>query len=98
MGSVPTWGQLTANDGSAVLEISINRTLIGRSLDCDIRVANQEVSRHHVIIYREDGITLARDPRSFTADDERPKGRLAADRVSGDLVGALGELDLSIRL
>ena len=60
-GPMPTWGQLIAVDGSAVLAISVNRTLIGRSLDCDIRVANQEVSRHHVVIYREDGITMIRD-------------------------------------
>jgi hypothetical protein len=60
-GPMPTWGQLIAIDGSAVLAISINRTLIGRSLDCDIRVANQEVSRHHVVIYREDGVTMIRD-------------------------------------
>lgn len=60
-GPLPTWGQLIAIDGSAVLAISRNRTLIGRSLDGDIRVANQEVSRHHVVIYREDGITMIRD-------------------------------------
>ena len=60
-GPMPTWGQLIAVDGSAVLAICVNRTLIGRSLDCDIRVANQEVSRHHVVIYREDGITMIRD-------------------------------------
>jgi hypothetical protein len=60
-GPMPTWGQLIAIDGSAVLAVSINRTLIGRSLDCDIRVANQEVSRHHVVIYREDGITMIKD-------------------------------------
>jgi hypothetical protein len=63
-GPMPTWGQLIAIDGSAVLAISINRTLIGRSLDCDIRVANQEVSRHHVVIYREDGVTMIRDLNS----------------------------------
>ena len=60
-GPMPSWGQLIAVDGSAVLTICVNRTLIGRSLDCDIRVANQEVSRHHVVIYREDGITMIRD-------------------------------------
>lgn len=59
--STPPWGQLIADDGSAVLAISVNRTLIGRSLDSDIRVANQEVSRHHVIIYREDGNTMITD-------------------------------------
>lgn len=59
--AVPPWGQLIADDGSAVLAVSLNRTLIGRSLDCDIRVANQEMSRHHVIIFREDGNTMITD-------------------------------------
>jgi len=61
VASTPPWGQLIADDGSAVLAISINRTLIGRSLDCDIRVANHEVSRHHVIIFREDRSTMITD-------------------------------------
>ncbi|GMQ93933.1 MAG: DUF3662 and FHA domain-containing protein [Acidimicrobiia bacterium] len=61
MGSIAPWGQLIADDGSAVLAISLNRTLIGRGLDSDIRVANQEVSRHHVIMYRENGTTMIHD-------------------------------------
>jgi len=58
---VTPWAQLIAQDGSAVLSISLNRTLIGRALDADIRVANQEVSRHHVIMYRKDGTTNIQD-------------------------------------
>lgn len=58
---IAPWAQLIADDGSAVLAISINRSLIGRSLDCDIRVANQEVSRNHLIIFREDGNTMITD-------------------------------------
>ncbi len=61
VGSTPPWSQLIARDGSAVLAISMNRTLLGRSLDCDIRIANQEVSRHHVIIFREGGDTMLTD-------------------------------------
>ena len=59
--STPPWGQLIADDGSAILVISLNRTLIGRALDSDIRVANQEVSRHHAIMYRQDGATMIQD-------------------------------------
>ena len=58
---MPPWAQLIADDGSAILEISLNRTMIGRGLDNDIRVANQEISRHHVVIYRQDGTTMVRD-------------------------------------
>ncbi|MFV1970496.1 MAG: FhaA domain-containing protein, partial [Acidimicrobiia bacterium] len=61
VSSTPAWGQLIADDGSAVLAISLNRTLIGRALDSDIRVANREVSRHHVIMYRQDGTTMIQD-------------------------------------
>jgi hypothetical protein len=98
VGPLPTWGQFTANDGSAVLEISINRTLIGRSLDCDIRVANQEVSRHHVIIYREDGITLIKDLDS--ANGTFVNGVRIAERsvpiATGDTV-MLGDLAFTYR-
>lgn len=60
-GHVEPWSKLFADDGSAVLDVSLNRTVIGRALDSDIRVANHDVSRHHVIIYREDGVTLIQD-------------------------------------
>ncbi|MDK1018672.1 MAG: DUF3662 and FHA domain-containing protein [Actinomycetota bacterium] len=61
---ISPWGQLLADDGSAVLSLSLNRTLIGRALDCDVRVANQEVSRHHVLFYRKSGAAMARDLES----------------------------------
>ena len=52
-GALPVWSQLIATDGSAVLNVSRNRTLIGRDLDCDIRLANEEISRHHAVVYIE---------------------------------------------
>ncbi len=52
-GRLPSWSQLIATDGSAVLDIARNRTLIGRDLDCDIRLANEEVSRHHAVVFIE---------------------------------------------
>lgn len=61
---LPPWGQLVADDGSAILSLSLNRTLIGRSLESDIRVANSEVSRRHVIVYRQDGATMLEDQGS----------------------------------
>ncbi len=59
--SLSPWCQLIADDGSAVLEISLNRAIIGRALDCDIRIANQEVSRYHCLIYREGTGTFLQD-------------------------------------
>lgn len=96
--SLPAWGQLIATDGSAVLAITINRTLIGRSLDCDIRVANHEVSRHHVVIYREDGTTMVKDLES--ANGTFVNGVRIADRPvtigTGDSV-MLGDLGFTYR-
>ena len=96
--SIPPWGQLIADDGSAVLPISINRTLIGRSLDCDIRVANQEVSRHHVVIFREEGDTMITDLSS--ANGTFVNGVRLADRPvpvsAGDTV-MLGDLSFTYR-
>ena len=60
-GPTDPWCQLFADDGSAVLDIGLNRSLVGRALDSDIRIANHEVSRHHMVIYRENGVTLIRD-------------------------------------
>jgi len=97
-GPMPTWGQLIAIDGSAVLAISINRTLIGRSLDCDIRVANQEVSRHHVVIYREDGIAMIKDLEAAngTFVNEVRIAERPIPIVTGDTV-MLGDLAFTYR-
>jgi hypothetical protein len=95
---LPPWGQLISNSGSTVLAISINRTLIGRSLDCDIRISNQEVSRHHVVIYREDGNTMIID--LGTANGTFVNGVRLADRPvtisAGDTV-MLGDLAFTYR-
>jgi hypothetical protein len=92
------WGQLIADDGSAVLAVSLNRSLIGRSLDCDIRVANQEVSRHHVVIFREDGNTMITDLASANGTFVNSV-RLANRSVpisAGDTV-MLGDLSFTYR-
>jgi len=97
--SLPPWFQLIADDGSAVLGISLNRAIVGRALDCDIRIANQEVSRHHCLIYRE-------GTRVFLQDRESSNGtfvnghRLGSDPaplVVGDNV-ALGNLSFTYRM
>ena len=51
-GRIPPWAQLIAEDASAVVPISMNRTLIGRALDCDVRITDTNVSRHHAAIVR----------------------------------------------
>jgi hypothetical protein len=92
------WAQLIADDGSAVLPISFNRTLIGRDLDCDVRIANQEISRHHAVLFRE-------GDRSFLTDLESSNGTYvnangASDGpitvIAGDNV-VLGDLSFTYR-
>ena len=53
-GPLPIWAQLIAADGSVAVPLSMNRTLLGRALDCDIRFSNSEISRHHAVIARAD--------------------------------------------
>lgn len=60
-GPLEPWAQLIADDGSAVLDISKNRTIIGRGLDCDIRIANEQISRHHALVFTKDGFVRIRD-------------------------------------
>ena len=98
IGPIPPWGQFLANDGSAVLDLTFNRTMLGRSLDCDIRVANHEVSRHHVIVFREDGNTMATDLGS--ANGTFVNGVRLADRPvpisAGDTV-TFGNVSITYR-
>ncbi len=60
-GQIPPWAQLIADDGSAVLDIRMNRTLIGRALDADVRIANEQISRHHALVFREAGVAKVID-------------------------------------
>ena len=58
-GRLEPWGQLIAVDGSAVVPLSMNRTLIGRALECDVRFSNYEVSRHHaIVVWRTEQATI----------------------------------------
>ncbi|KAA3639482.1 MAG: DUF2662 domain-containing protein [Armatimonadetes bacterium] len=63
-GPLPAWSQLIADDGSAVLNIAMNRVLIGRGLECDIRIANEQVSRRHAIVFADQGSTRLKDLNS----------------------------------
>jgi hypothetical protein len=93
------WAQLIADDGSAVLPISFNRTLIGRDLDCDVRVTNQEISRHHAVIFREDERTFLVDLGSSNGTyvnahsaSDGPTAVIAGDNV------LLGDLSFTYRM
>jgi hypothetical protein len=95
---IDAWAQLIADDGSAVLPISFNRTLIGRDLDCDVRIANQEISRHHAVVFRE-------ADRSYLTDLGSSNGSYVnANRASGSPIPViagdnvlLGDLSFTYR-
>jgi hypothetical protein len=97
-GPIPTWGHLIADDGSAVLDIRMNRTLIGRALDADIRIANEQISRHHAVIFREAGATKISDLSSSngTIVNRSVIGQSPASLGPGDNV-FLGDLSFTYR-
>lgn len=74
-GPLPAWGQLISADGGAVVPLTMNRILIGRALDCDIRFSNAVVSRHHAAIARTGGDSSIRD-----------LGSSNGTRINGDLI------------
>jgi len=51
-GALESWGQLISADGAAAVPLAMNRIIVGRALDCDVRFSNAEVSRHHALIIR----------------------------------------------
>ena len=60
-GTLPPWAQLISADGTAVVPLTMNGILVGRSLDSDIRFSNSEVSRHHAVISRKGSQAFVRD-------------------------------------
>jgi len=97
-GTIAPWSQLIAVDGSAVLDIRMNRTLIGRALDSDVRISNEQISRHHAVVFREAGTTRISDLGSAngtivnrTAVGSSPVGLGPGDNV------LLGDLSFTYR-
>ena len=92
------WAHLIADDGSAVLDIGMNRTLIGRALDADIRMANEQISRHHALIFREAGATKVTDLGSSngTIVNRTAVGPTPVNVAPGDNV-LLGDLSFTYR-
>jgi len=92
------WAQLIADDGSAVLPVMFNRTLIGRDLDCDVRISNQEVSRHHAVVLREGDRSFMLDLGSSngTFVNAKPLSAEPTAVIAGDSV-LLGDLSFTYR-
>ncbi|MEZ5175122.1 MAG: DUF3662 domain-containing protein [Acidimicrobiia bacterium] len=98
-GPLNPWMHLIADDGSAVLPVSMNRTLIGRGLDCDIRLSNEQISRRHAIVFTEGAsagiIDLASSNGTFV--NSRRVGVEPLTVGPGDHV-VLGDLSFTARL
>ncbi|HKX75610.1 MAG TPA: FhaA domain-containing protein [Acidimicrobiia bacterium] len=70
-GQLTPWGWLA---GDRQLGIGPNRAIIGRASDCDLVVDAAQVSRHHALLFRQDGQAYVVDLESAngTAVDGRP--------------------------
>jgi hypothetical protein len=63
-GPLPAWGELAEHRGNRHFSLVDNRNLIGRADDCDIVLAEPEVSRHHAVVFREGGSLWVADLHS----------------------------------
>lgn len=97
-GTLPAWGQLISADGEAAVALTMNRILIGRALECDIRFSNAVVSRHHAVIARSGTETSIRDMGS--ANGTRVNGDRIAKPVTlvPGAVITFGDIDFTYRL
>ena len=97
-GPLEPWGQLISADGGAAVSLTMNRILLGRALDCDVRFTNAEVSRHHAAITRIGGTTTIRDLRSSNGTRvNRDRIGDPVDLIPGALI-SVANLDFTYRL
>ena len=88
-GPLPPWGRLK---GAASHDVGPNRALIGRGADCDVSIILAEVSRHHAIIFRQDGQAYVTDLESVngTAIDGIRVGRVPMPLNNGSILTLAG--------
>jgi Protein of unknown function (DUF3662)/FHA domain len=88
-GPLAPWARLK---GSASYDVGPNRALVGRGDDCDVSISLPEVSRRHVIIFRQDGQAYVIDLDSVngTAIDGTRVGRLPMPINSGSILTIAG--------
>jgi hypothetical protein len=58
-GPQPAWAKLVSGETSH--EVAANRVLIGRTLEVDVRLPYEEISRRHALVWREGGRVWLRD-------------------------------------
>jgi FHA domain/FhaA, N-terminal domain len=85
------WAHLEPVAGGATVDVTINRSVVGRSGTCDVHVAGDDVSRHHAVLWQEAGSIWVADIGSSngtTVNGEAVAG--AVPLVDGDRL-AFGE-------
>ena len=97
-GPIDPWSQLVAASPPLVVEISDNRSILGRALECDIVLSIPELSRRQAIIVRANQAATIADLSS--ANGTHVNGTLiGADPyplVPGDTV-TMGDIDFIFR-
>ncbi|HEY7563704.1 MAG TPA: FhaA domain-containing protein [Acidimicrobiia bacterium] len=90
-GDLPVWGRLRRGNQQP-LDLRHNRLIIGRSASSDVVVPEPEISRHHALIYRQDGETYVVDFDSAngTAVDGVPVGRSSRSMQAGSILTLAG--------
>lgn len=86
-GEPVVWAHLVSRDET--LEVGRNRASIGRSPDCDVVVAYDDISRRHALIFRQQGQGWIRDLSSAngTDVDGQRLGQEAVPLQPGSIIG-----------
>ena len=53
--------QLIPLDGTPIIDVNRDLTVVGRQEDCDLRIDHKSISKLHCVIARTDGLLLLRD-------------------------------------
>ena len=97
-GSIDPWGQLIAASPPLVVEISDNRSILGRAMESDVIVAVPELSRRQAIIVRADQAVTIADLSSANGTYVNGE-QISTDPyplVPGDTV-TMGDIDFTFR-
>ncbi len=97
-GPIEPWGQLVASSPPLVIEISDNRSVLGRAMESDVVVSVPELSRRQAIVVRTGGTVTITDLSS--ANGTHVNGALIGvdsfPLVPGDTV-TMGDIDFVFR-
>ena len=96
-GEIAPWARLHTSDGRS-FDVSANRALVGRGVDADVHIPDDDISRRHALLWREAGA-------SWIADLESSNGTFlngerlgdVADLIDGDRV-TLGGVESTLQV